>query len=72
MKPMNQFLAIALGLAVASGTLACERDQGALEKAGEKIDNAVDDITHPGEGPVEKAARKMGEKVDDVTEDIRE
>jgi predicted transcriptional regulator len=34
------------------------------------VDEAVDDITHPGEGPVEEAARKVGEKVDEVHEDI--
>lgn len=72
MKPMNKFLAIALGLALASGTLACERDKGALENAGEKIDNAVDDITHPGEGPVEEAGRKTGEQIDEMKEDLAE
>lgn len=69
MKPMNGFVAIALALALASGALACE-NKGPLEKAGEKVDAAVDDITHPGEGPVEEAARKAGEKVDDVKEDL--
>jgi len=70
MKPRNGFVAIALALSVASGgALACH-DKGPLEKAGEKVDETVDDITHPGEGPVEKAARKVGEKVDDVKEDI--
>ena len=70
MKTMNGFVAIALALALASGALACER-KGPLEKAGEKVDNAVDDITHPGEGPVEEAARKAGEKVDDVKDDLK-
>ena len=69
MKPMNGFVAIALALSLASGALACE-EKGPLEKAGEKVDNAVDDITHPGEGPVEEAARKAGEKVDEVKEDL--
>jgi hypothetical protein len=69
MKPMNGFVAIALALSVASGTLARE-EKGPLEKAGEKMDSAVDDVMHPGEGPVERAARKVGEKIDDVKEDI--
>lgn len=69
MKPMRGFAAIALALCVASGTLACERE-GPLEKTGEKVDEAVDDITHPGEGPLEEAGRKVGEKVDEVEEDI--
>jgi hypothetical protein len=71
MKSMNGFIAISLALALASGTLACGREKGTMEKAGEKLDNAVDDITHPGEGPVEEAGRKLGEKVDDVKKDIQ-
>jgi len=69
MKPMNGLIAIGVALCAASGTLAC-REEGPLEKAGKKVDEAVDDITHPGEGPVEEAARKAGEKVDEVHEDI--
>ncbi len=69
MKPMNTFLAIALGLAVASSTLACEQ-KGALEEAGEKVDNAIDDITHPGEGPLEEAGRKAGEQIDEMKEGL--
>jgi hypothetical protein len=49
--------------------LACG-EKGTLEKAGEKVDEVVDDITHPGEGPFEEAARKTGEKVDEVKEDL--
>jgi predicted small lipoprotein YifL len=69
MKTMNGFVAIAFALALASGALACEK-KGPLEKAGEKVDAAVDDITHPGEGPVEEAARKTGEAVDEAKEDL--
>ena len=70
MRSRNGFVAIALALGLASaGALACD-DKGPLEKAGEKIDETVDDVTHPGEGPVEEAARKAGEKVDEVKEDI--
>jgi hypothetical protein len=53
------------------GTLGCE-EEGPLERAGESVDEAVDDITHPGEGPAEEAARKLGEKVDDAKEDLSE
>jgi hypothetical protein len=70
MKQMNGFVAIAFALAVASGALACQ-EKGTLEKAGEKVDEVVDDVTHPGEGPVEEAARKAGEKVDEVKEDLK-
>ena len=72
MKPMNGFVAIALALGVASGALACQREQGPLEKAGEKVDEVVDDLTHPGEGPVEEAGRKLGEKVDEAKEDLKD
>jgi hypothetical protein len=68
MKPMKGFFAITLALGVASGALACQDEKGSLEKAGEKVDEVVDDITHPGEGPVEEAARKLGEKVDEATD----
>jgi len=70
MKRMNGFVAIGFALAVASGAFACQREKGTLEKAGEKVDEVVDDVTHPGEGPVEEAARKVGEKVDEVKEDL--
>ena len=72
MKPRNAFFAIALSLSVASGGVLACHEKGPMEKAGEKVDQTVDDITHPGEGPVEKAARKVGEKVDDVKEDIQD
>ena len=70
MKPMTGFVVMALALALASGVLACEREKGPLEKAGEKVDEVVDDITHPGEGPVEEAGRKLGEQVDEAKEDL--
>ena len=70
MKTLNGFAAIALVLVLSAGALACEK-KSTLQKAGEKVDNVVDDVTHPGEGPVEEAARKAGEKVDDVKEDLK-
>lgn len=69
MKTKNGFVAVVMALGVASGALACQ-EQGSLEKAGEKVDEVVDDITHPGEGPVEEAARKAGEQVDELKEDL--
>ena len=60
-------IAMAL-LSVAIGTPGCERDKGAMEKAGEAIDESVDKLTHPNEGPVEKAGRKIDEAVDDAKE----
>jgi hypothetical protein len=58
-------LAIAI-VTLALGTTACPEKKGPMEKAGEKIDETVDKMTHPGEGSVEKAGRKAGEAVDDA------
>jgi hypothetical protein len=55
-------LAIAI-VSLALGTTACP-DKGPMQKAGEKIDETVDKVTHPGEGTMEKAGRKTGEAVD--------
>ena len=44
--------------------VACERKQGPMEKAGEKIDETVDKITHPNEGALEKAGRKTDEAIE--------
>ena len=72
MKSMTGFVAMVLAFALASGTVACEQEKGPLEKAGEKVDEVVDDITHPGEGPVEEAGRKLGEKIDEAKEDLQD
>ncbi|HET9063274.1 MAG TPA: hypothetical protein VFO62_08305 [Candidatus Binatia bacterium] len=65
---MKKLMIAMVFLSVAIGAPGCERDKGAMEKAGEKIDETVDKLTHPNEGPVEKAGRKVDEAVDDVTE----
>jgi hypothetical protein len=57
-------LAIAI-VSLALGTTACP-EKGPAAKAGEKIDETVDKLTHPGEGTMEKAGRKAGEAVDDA------
>ncbi len=69
MKIKNGFVAVIVALGLASGALAC-KEQSPLESAAEKVDEAVDNITHPGEGPIEEAARKAGKKVDDVKDDL--
>jgi hypothetical protein len=63
-------IATAALLAVALGPVACQREEGALEKAGKKIDETVDEITHPNEGPLEKTGRKVDEAVEDAKEDM--
>ena len=62
---MKKLVIATVLFSVAIGTPGCER-KGAMEKAGEKIDETVDKITHPNEGPVEKAGRKIDEAVDDA------
>jgi hypothetical protein len=52
---------IALGLGIALA--ACEK--GPAEKAGEKIDKAVDALS--GKGPVEKAGKRVDRAVDELT-----
>jgi hypothetical protein len=63
-------LAIAI-VSLALGTTACP-DKGPAQKAGEKIDETVDKLTHPGEGTLEKAGRKAGEAVDDAAESAKD
>jgi hypothetical protein len=60
-RPLATLLAAML---LGSPLVACERNQGPIEKAGEKIDEAVDEITHPNEGALEKAGRKTDEAID--------
>ncbi len=61
--------ALALGMAIggAAITSGC-REKGPAEKAGEKVDHAidkVDDAVNP-KGPAEKAGRAVDRAVDDV------
>lgn len=65
-------LALAVGLLVLAG--AC-REEGAAEKAGRKLDKALDELRHPNEGPLEKLGRKTDEAIEDARrtlEDTRE
>ena len=62
-------LAIAI-MSLALGTTACP-EKGPAEKVGEKIDETVDKMTHPGEGDMEKAGRKVDEAVDDAKEAVQ-
>jgi hypothetical protein len=55
---------IALLATFAFGLAACEK-QGPAERAGEKIDHAVDTVKNGGEEPV-------GDKVEDAAHDVRD
>jgi hypothetical protein len=61
---------LAVGLLLIAALPGCERDEGPLERAGEKIDEAVDEVLHPNEGPLEKAGRKTDEAVESVREKL--
>lgn len=65
MSMSKGFVAIALVLGVAMGSLGCPEKKGPVEKAGEKVDEVIDDITHPNEGPLEEAGRKINEAVNE-------
>jgi hypothetical protein len=63
---------IALALAIVGLALAntgCP-EKGAAQKAGEKIDETVDKLTHPNEGAMEKAGRKMDETYEKTKEEV--
>jgi hypothetical protein len=54
-----------LTVAVLAATTLFGCEKGPMEKAGQKIDNAVDKVT--GKGPAEKA----GEKIDDAVKELK-
>ena len=57
---------IALALAIAGlalGATGCPQ-KGTAQRAGEKIDETVDKLTHPNEAQLEKAGRKLDEDVE--------
>jgi hypothetical protein len=62
-------LALAIGLATGGATLlgGC-REKGPAEKAGEKVDNAMEKLEDKldPKGPAEKAGRKIDKAVDDA------
>lgn len=69
-SPTRMLVAIAVVLTVATGSLGCRREKGAMEKAGERVDEVMDDIAHPNEGPIEEAGRKIDEKIEDAKEKL--
>jgi hyperosmotically inducible protein len=64
-------LRLALSAALALGAVAC-KEEGAAEKAGRKMDEAVEKLRHGGEGSVEKAGRKMDEAFEDAGDELDE
>lgn len=72
MKPSKRTAIVLawVGLVSAPFLSGCERRQGPMEKAGEKVDEAVDEVLHPDEGALEKAGRKTDEALDSVKEKL--
>ena len=58
-------------LAVLALAGAC-REEGAAERAGRKIDEALDELTRPNEGPLEKLGRKTDEALEDAQRALEE
>ena len=54
--------ALISSLLVVATLTACER--GPMEKAGEKVDKAIDKLS--GKGPMEKAGEKVDKAVDEL------
>jgi hypothetical protein len=54
-------VAVAAAVAMAAG---CEK--GPVQKAGERVDRALDQDRVLGKGPVEKAGKKIDKAVDEV------
>lgn len=72
MSMTKGLIAVAVLLSVTTGSLGCQREKGTMERAGDKVDEVIDDIAHPNEGPIEEAGRKIDEKVEDAKESLEE
>jgi predicted small lipoprotein YifL len=60
---MKTVISALIGSVLAVATLtACEK--GPMEKAGEKVDKAIDKLS--GKGPMEKAGEKVDKAVDEL------
>jgi hypothetical protein len=62
MKSQRLVIVLTAAVLAASALSACER--GPMEKAGEKIDKAVDRLS--GKGPAEKAGERIDKAVDEL------
>ena len=72
MSMLKKLSILSVSLLIVAGLSACEK-KGAAEKAGEKIDNAVDkvqDAVNP-KGPMEKAGEKIDETVDKTKDAVK-
>ena len=65
----SRFPWLVLALAALVGGYGCH-EEGAAEKTGRKLDEAVDKLTHPNEGALEKLGRKTDEAIDEAKEAV--
>ena len=65
-------LVIAVLAGVILITVAACREERTGEKVGRKLDEVVDKLRHPNEGPLEKLGRKADEALDDAKEAIED
>lgn len=66
-KAMFAFVTVAMLASSGIATTACERKKGPVERAGEKIDKAADNVSDAidPKGPAEKAGRAIDRATDD-------
>jgi hypothetical protein len=55
---------VAIGLALLLGVVHAGCDQGPAQKAGQKIDRALDRLS--GKGPVERAGQRIDKAVEEL------
>ncbi|HKZ05711.1 MAG TPA: hypothetical protein VJU81_09610 [Methylomirabilota bacterium] len=63
--PRSRILAALAGL-LALGAVEVACDKGPAQKAGEKVDRAIDTDKAIGKGPVEKAGKEIDKAAEDV------
>src|SRR5262245_39537728 len=62
---MTRLFAVALGPVLLAAMLLAGCEKGPAEKAGERVDKAVDKLT--GKGPAEKAGERIDEAAKELT-----
>jgi hyperosmotically inducible protein len=62
---------LCIALVLLASLSAC-REEGAAEKAGRKLDEAIESLTHPTEGKLEEFGRKADEALAEAQEALEE
>lgn len=73
---MKKFAYIMFLVGMAFATISCDRNKGPAEKAGEKVDQVIEDTSdsvkeaiEDASDKVEEAAEEVKDEVDDATDD---